>query len=91
MNRYQQQLIHIRQSEEAYLTRTEELTARNAALQRRIDDVTQQYVDEKGKTHPVACVFTRASCSSTTPPSVCPPRTLPPLPQISENLLLILK
>lgn len=59
MNRYQQQLIHIRQNEEAYLTRTEELTARNAALQRRIDDVTQQYVDEKGKTHPVACVFTR--------------------------------
>lgn len=59
MNRYQQQLIHIRQNEEAYLTRAEELTARNAALQRRIDDVTQQYVDEKGKTHPVACVFTR--------------------------------
>lgn len=59
MNRNQQQLIHIRQNEEVYLARTEELTARNAALQRRIDDVTQQYVDEKGKTHPVACVFTR--------------------------------
>ncbi|HCL5251793.1 TPA: hypothetical protein N2G30_001911 [Salmonella enterica] len=59
MNRYQQQLIHIRQGEESYLKQTEALAARNAALQRRIDDVTQQYVDEKGKAHPVACVFTR--------------------------------
>ncbi|EBF8302817.1 hypothetical protein FGE88_21355 [Salmonella enterica subsp. enterica] len=27
----------------------------------------------------IACLLA-ASCSSTTPPSVCPPRTLPPLP-----------
>lgn len=59
MNRSQQQLIHIRESEQNYLARTEELVAHNAALQRRIDDVTQQYVDEKGKVRPVECVFTR--------------------------------
>ncbi|HDP8225539.1 TPA: hypothetical protein P7B99_002394 [Escherichia coli] len=59
INRSQQQLIHIRESEQTYLTRTEELTARNAELQRKINDVTQHYVDEKGKAHPVACVFTR--------------------------------
>ncbi|NEM42293.1 hypothetical protein G3V58_22850, partial [Escherichia coli] len=40
MNRSQQQLINIRQHEQTYLTRTEELTARNAELQRKINDVT---------------------------------------------------
>lgn len=59
MNRSQRQLIRIREHEEGYLARQAELTARSTALQRRIDDVTQQYVDEKGKTHPVACLFTR--------------------------------
>ncbi|EJX0630347.1 hypothetical protein ODD08_000290 [Salmonella enterica] len=58
-NRQQQQLIHIRQNEQTYLARSEELTTRNAELQRRINDVTQQYIDEKGKRHPVECVFTR--------------------------------
>ena len=59
INRSQQQLIHIRENEQTYLARTEELTARNAELQRKINDVTQHYVDEKGKAHTVACVFTR--------------------------------
>lgn len=59
MNRNQQQLIHIRQTEENYLARTEELTARNAELQRKINDVTQHYIDERGKVRPVECVFTR--------------------------------
>lgn len=59
MNRSQQQLIHIRENEQTYLTRTEELTARNAELQRKINDVTQHYIDERGKVRPVECVFTR--------------------------------
>lgn len=59
LNRSQQQLINIRQHEQTYLTRTEELTARNAELQRKINDVTHHYIDERGKAHPVDCVFTR--------------------------------
>ncbi|QST27737.1 hypothetical protein JRC42_19560 [Escherichia albertii] len=58
-NRSQQQLVSIRQHEQTYLARTEELTARNAELQRKINDVTQHYIDERGKVRPVDCVFTR--------------------------------
>ncbi|MBS4430407.1 hypothetical protein E2566_08605 [Pectobacterium punjabense] len=56
---YQQQVERGNQLEQRYVAARQKLAADNAALQRRIDHVTQQYIDEKGKIHPVQCVFTR--------------------------------
>ncbi|WP_225087732.1 hypothetical protein [Pectobacterium colocasium] len=56
---YQQQVARGNQLEQRYLAARQQLAADNAALQRKIDYVTQQYIDEKGKIQPVQCVFTR--------------------------------
>lgn len=56
---YQQQVERGNQLEQRYLAARQKLAADNAALQRKIDHVTQQYIDEKGKVQPVQCVFTR--------------------------------
>ncbi|WP_350238025.1 hypothetical protein U1R68_12885 [Pectobacterium colocasium] len=56
---YQQQVARGNQLEQRYLAARQKLAADNAALQRKIDHVTQQYIDEKGKVQPVQCVFTR--------------------------------
>ncbi|ACX88652.1 hypothetical protein [Pectobacterium parmentieri] len=56
---YQQQVAHGNQLEQRYIVARQKLAADNAALQRRIDHVTQQYIDEKGKVQPMQCVFTR--------------------------------
>lgn len=56
---YQQQVERGNQLEQRYVAARQKLAADNAALQRKIDHVTQQYIDEKGKAQPVQCVFTR--------------------------------
>ncbi|MDX6914359.1 hypothetical protein R9X49_04500 [Pectobacterium carotovorum] len=56
---YQQQVERGNQLEQRYLAARQKLAADNAVLQRKIDHVTQQYIDEKGKVQPVQCVFTR--------------------------------
>ncbi|GKW22988.1 lipoprotein [Pectobacterium carotovorum subsp. carotovorum] len=56
---YQQQVERGNQLEQRYVAARQKLSADNAALQRKIDHVTQQYIDEKGKVQPVQCVFTR--------------------------------
>ncbi|KML66478.1 hypothetical protein [Pectobacterium peruviense] len=56
---YQQQVVRGNQLEQRYVAARQKLAADNAALQRKIDHVTQQYIDEKGKVQPVQCVFTR--------------------------------
>ncbi|RRO03447.1 hypothetical protein [Pectobacterium aquaticum] len=56
---YQQQVERGNQLEQRYVAARQKLAADNAALQRKIDHVTQQYIDEKGKVQPVQCVFTR--------------------------------
>lgn len=56
---YQQQVERGNQLEQRYLAARQKLAADNAALQRKIDHVTQQYIDEKGKVQPMQCVFTR--------------------------------
>ncbi|KHT21714.1 hypothetical protein [Pectobacterium carotovorum] len=56
---YQQQVERGNQLEQRYVAARQKLAADNAALQRKVDHVTQQYIDEKGKVQPVQCVFTR--------------------------------
>ncbi|KFX21263.1 hypothetical protein N6P31_06980 [Pectobacterium betavasculorum] len=56
---YLQQVERGNQLEQRYMAARQKLAADNAALQRKIDHVTQQYIDEKGKVQPVQCVFTR--------------------------------
>ncbi|WCG84332.1 hypothetical protein [Pectobacterium sp. A5351] len=56
---YQQQIERGNQLEQRYIAARQKLAADNVALQRKIDHVTQQYIDEKGKVQPVQCVFTR--------------------------------
>ncbi|MEH2920306.1 hypothetical protein ACFFL1_01635 [Samsonia erythrinae] len=58
-DQYQQQVVRGNQLEQRYVAVRQKLAADNAALQRKIDHVTQQYLDEKGKAQPVQCVFTR--------------------------------
>lgn len=47
------------QAEATYLSTLDGLRNQNRQLQRKIDDVTTKWIDEKGKVHPVDCVFTR--------------------------------
>lgn len=57
--RFERQLAASLASERNYLVRIERLDAENTQLKRQIDDVTRQWMDEKGRLHPVSCVFTR--------------------------------
>ncbi|MDX5630352.1 MULTISPECIES: hypothetical protein [unclassified Brenneria] len=56
--RYQQQVNTANKAEQRYLSQTASLRQQNENLKRRIDDVTQRWIDEQGKSHPVQCVFT---------------------------------
>lgn len=56
--RYQQQVYAANQAEQRYLSQTASLRRQNENLKRRIDDVTQRWIDEQGQSHPVQCVFT---------------------------------
>ncbi|ELW9028402.1 hypothetical protein SIN36_004578 [Yersinia enterocolitica] len=57
--RYQEQVAAGHQAEATYLEQVSLLENQNQQLKEKIDDVTQRWIDEKGKSHPIECVFTR--------------------------------
>ncbi|WP_088371072.1 hypothetical protein [Photorhabdus luminescens] len=57
--RYQMQVNTAHQAEANYLNDIERLRTQNQQLKRKIDHVTQRWMDEKQQFHPVNCVFTR--------------------------------
>lgn len=57
--RYQDQVAAGHQAEASYLEQIARLESQNKQLQGQINDVTQRWIDEKGKSHPIECVFTR--------------------------------
>lgn len=57
--RYQEQVAAGHQAEADYLEQVAQLESQNQQLKEKIDDVTQRWIDEKGKSHPIECVFTR--------------------------------
>lgn len=57
--RYQEQVAASHQAEADYLEQVSLLENQNQQLKEKIDDVTQRWIDEKGKSHPIECVFTR--------------------------------
>lgn len=57
--RYQEQVAAGQRAEAGYLEQIAQLESRNKQLQGQINDVTQRWIDEKGKSHPIECVFTR--------------------------------
>ncbi|EEB7342931.1 hypothetical protein DI121_24880, partial [Salmonella enterica] len=57
--RYNAQVAAVHKAAEDFQTKKQQLERENAALKKQIADVTRQWVDEKGKHHPVKCVFTR--------------------------------
>lgn len=57
--RYLRQQVSAQRAEADYLVVMSALTEENRQLQRKINDVTTKWIDEKGKVHPVDCVFTR--------------------------------
>lgn len=58
--RYQEQVAAGHNAESGYLKQVAQLENQNQQLKEKIDDVTQRWIDEKGKSHPIECVFTRA-------------------------------
>nr|WP_202447943.1 hypothetical protein [Dickeya dianthicola] len=56
--RYQQQVQTANDAEREYLTTTAALRKQNENLKRKIDDVTQLWIDERGQSHAQRCVFT---------------------------------
>lgn len=56
--RYQQLVASAYTAEQQYLTTTASLRQQNENLKRRIDDVTQHWIDERGQSRPIECVFT---------------------------------
>ncbi len=56
---YQEQVAAGQRAEAGYLEQIAQLESRNKQLQGQINDVTQRWIDEKGKSHPIECVFTR--------------------------------
>lgn len=57
--RYQAQIAASHQAQTNYLEQVAQLENQNQQLKEKIDDVTQRWIDEKGKSHPIECVFTR--------------------------------
>ncbi|MBE8614681.1 hypothetical protein CYG68_20285 [Morganella morganii] len=57
--RYQEQVAAGHQAEAGYLEQIAQLESRNRQLQRQVKDVTQRWIDEKGTSHSIECVFTR--------------------------------
>ncbi|HAG3149658.1 TPA: hypothetical protein G8O65_003919 [Salmonella enterica] len=57
--RYQEQVVAGHQAEASYLEQIAQLESQNKQLQGQINDVTQRWIDEKGKSYPINCVFTR--------------------------------
>ncbi|EFH2568664.1 hypothetical protein GW194_05525 [Escherichia coli] len=57
--RYQEQVAAGQRAEAGYLEQVAQLEDQNKRLQEQINDVTQRWIDEKSKSHPIECVFTR--------------------------------
>lgn len=57
--RYQEQVAAGNKAEASYLEQIAQLESQNQQLQGQINDVTQRWINEKGKSHPINCVFTR--------------------------------
>lgn len=67
--RYQEQVAAGQRAEAGYLEQIAQLESRNKQLQGQINDVTQRWIDEKGKSHPLSACLLAVSCASTTPHS----------------------
>ncbi|EMW3785880.1 hypothetical protein AAE115_001512 [Salmonella enterica] len=59
IGRYNAQVAAAHKADEDFQAKKQQLERENAALKKQIADVTRQWVDEKGKHHPIECVFTR--------------------------------
>ncbi|ECR0935201.1 hypothetical protein HYA09_001526 [Salmonella enterica] len=59
IGRYNARVAAAHKADEDFQAKKQQLERENAALKKQIADVTQQWVDEKGKHHPIECVFTR--------------------------------
>lgn len=59
VRRYNAQVAAARQADADFQVKKQQLERENVALKKQIADVTRQWVDEKGKHHPIECVFTR--------------------------------
>ncbi|EEG5392181.1 hypothetical protein G3D91_002577 [Salmonella enterica subsp. enterica] len=57
--RYNAQVAAAHKADDDFQARRQQLERENADLKKQIAGVTRQWVDEKGKPHPVECVFTR--------------------------------
>ncbi|EBF2169450.1 hypothetical protein DKN42_15920 [Salmonella enterica] len=57
--RYNAQVAAVHKAAEDFQAKKQQMERENATLKKQIADVTRQWVDEKGKHHPVKCVFTR--------------------------------
>ncbi|EPC4825758.1 hypothetical protein Q1B88_005153, partial [Salmonella enterica] len=57
--RYNAQVAAAHRADDDFQARRQQLERENADLKKQIAGVTRQWVDEKGKPHPVECVFTR--------------------------------
>ncbi|ENA7966840.1 hypothetical protein ABHE76_003677 [Salmonella enterica] len=59
VRRYNAQVAAAHKADEDFQAKKQQMERENAALKKQIADVTRQWVDEKGKHHPIECVFTR--------------------------------
>ncbi|EIK4908790.1 hypothetical protein LJ798_000229 [Salmonella enterica] len=59
IGRYNAQVAAAHQADADFQAKKQQLERENANLKKQITDVTRQWVDEKGKSHPIECVFTR--------------------------------
>ncbi|ELW8656129.1 hypothetical protein SIL91_004732 [Salmonella enterica] len=59
IGRYNDQIAAAHKADADFQAKKQQLERENADLKKQIADVTRQWVDEKGKHHPIECVFTR--------------------------------
>ncbi|EAP9511070.1 hypothetical protein DY703_14710 [Salmonella enterica] len=59
IGRYNAQVAAAHKADEDFQAKKQQLERENAELKKQIADVTRQWVDEKGRRHPIECVFTR--------------------------------
>ncbi|EAM6405842.1 hypothetical protein HHZ14_004456 [Salmonella enterica] len=59
IGRYNDQIAAAHKADADFQAKKQQLERENADLKKQIADVTRQWVDEKGKRHPIECVFTR--------------------------------
>lgn len=59
IGRYNDQVAAAHRADADFQAKKQQLERENADLKKQIADVTRHWVDEKGKHHPIKCVFTR--------------------------------